>query len=279
MSKVFVPLSLNEFWNILDNEPESRVYAGGTDLLVHLRRCDAHTPTLICLEMIDELKGVREEGELLWMGAGSTHAQLLGDPLVQKHLPLLVQALKTLGSPLIRNMGAIGGNICTASPAGDTLPPLYILDAELELHSHSEARKMPIQSFISGPGETALKKGEVLTGIRVRKPAGCNIHRYEKIGQRKAMACAIASMAAIMRISALGIIETARLAWGSVAPTIATFPEIEAALVGQRLSQSTLEQTAAKVRKSVSPIDDVRATAAYRREVAGNLLLRLTDSL
>jgi CO/xanthine dehydrogenase FAD-binding subunit len=275
MRQVFLPNSLPECWDILEQEPQALVYAGGTDLLVQWRGGDIDARTLVCLERIGDLQGVREEGAHLWLGAGSTHADLLGDPLVQRHLPVLAKALKTLGSPLIRNMGTIGGNVCTASPAGDTLPPLYILDAELELQSRAGRREMPIGDFITGPGTTDLRRGEILTGVLVRKPEGCHIHHYEKIGQRRALACAIASMAAMIQISETGVMTAVRLAWGSVAPTVVASPDVEALLIGQPLSRITLERAAILVRKTVSPIDDVRASASYRREVAGNLLLRL----
>jgi xanthine dehydrogenase FAD-binding subunit len=171
---------------------------------------------------------------------------------VQHHLSVLIQALLTLGSPPISNMGTIGGNICTASPTGDTLPPLYVLGACVILHSANRVREIPIGAFITGPCKTALNKGELLTGVRVKKPFGYTIHHYEKVGQRRA------------------------LAWDSVAPTVAVSPDVEAFLIGCPLSPAVLEQAAVLVRKAVTPIDDVRASADYRRLVAGNLLLRLS---
>lgn len=278
MRKVFSPFSLQELWDMLDSEPGALVYAGGTDLLVPLRCGEIDAPTLICLERIGELRGIREEADRLRLGAGSTHTQLLRDPLVQKHLPILTQALKTLGSPLIRNMGTIGGNICTASPAGDTLPPLYLLDAAVTLVSKAQRRRIPLRDFITGPGKTMLQKGEILVEVSVGKADRFTIYHYEKVGQRKALACAIASMAAMVRVSETGTIEAARLAWGSVSPMIITLPEVEAMLIGESLSGKVLEKAAMLARKAVSPIDDVRASAAYRREVAGNLLLRLREN-
>jgi len=183
--------------------------------------------------------------------------------------------LQTLGSPPIRNMGTIGGNICTASPAGDTLPPLYVLAAEVELHGKAGIRRVPLHQFITGPGQTLLGAGEILTGIRIRKPPGVNHQRFTKVGQRQALACCIASLAALLEISAAGVVEAARLAWGSVGPTVVTSSAAEAALTGAVLSRESLDQAAVFARRDVAPIDDIRASAAYRREVAGNLLLRL----
>ena len=276
MTQVLLPSGLNEVWDLLDREPEALVYAGGTDLLVRRREGMIDGPVLIGLEGISEIRGVRDEGDQIWIGAGSTHTRLLHEPLVQQHLPVLIQALRTLGSPPIRNMGTIGGNICTASPAGDTLPPLYVLDACVILHSANRVREIPIGAFITGPGKTGLNKGEILTGVRVKKPSGYTLHHYEKVGQRRALACCVAGMAAVIKVSPSGIIEAARLAWGSVAPTVAVFPDVEASLIGCPLSPAVLEQAAVLARKAVTPIDDVRASADYRRLVAGNLLLRLS---
>lgn len=276
MRKVFLPRTLAECWTILDAAPDARLYNGGTDLLVQMRAGERNPSSLVCLERIADLQGVREQDGRLWLGAGATHAELMSHALVRRDYPVLFQAVKTLGSPLIRNMGTLGGNICTASPAGDTLPPLYVLGAEVELRARRSIRRIPLCTFITGPGQTQMAKGEILTGILVGKPEGFNVQHFEKIGQRRAMACSIASLAALLRLSSAGRIESARLAWGSVGPTVMAAPDAEAALIGERLSRAALEKAAVLARRAVSPIDDIRASAAYRRQVAGNLLLRLT---
>jgi len=279
VTQVHLPHTMADLWSYLDGEPGALIYAGGTDLLVKLRTGKtAASPTLICLERIGELRDVRETAADIRIGAAVTHTELLRHPLISTYLPVLAQAIYKLGSPLIRNMGTIGGNICTASPAGDTLPPLYILQAEVELRCRDDARILPIREFITGPGETQLQKGEVLTGIQVKKPEGYNVHRFEKVGQRKSMACAVVSMAALLRLMPDGIIEAARLAWGSVGPTIVTDATLDDALIGKKLSQETLTNAALRIRQIVTPIDDVRAAADYRRTVSGNLLMRLLDT-
>jgi len=230
---------------------------------------------MICLERIEELKGVEDRGEEIFIGPCTPFTRLLESPLMMNHFPILVNGMKVLGSPPIRKMGTIGGNIVTASPAGDTLPPLYVLRAELELRTNDSSRRIPIMDFIRGPGETVLSPGEVLTAIFVRKRQNFNLHHYEKAGQRKALAIAIVSLAALLKISEGGLVEEARLAWGSVAPTVVISTEIEAMLIGCRLSRQVLEKAAQMAREMVKPIDDIRASADYRRQVAGNLLLRL----
>lgn len=278
MRNVLLPQTLSELWLFMESEPEAPLYAGGTDLLVRLRRCGIEAPALICLERIEELHAVTEDRKSIWIGAAATHRRLIGSAVIKQHLPVLLKALQTLGSPPIRNMGTIGGNICHASPAADSLPPLYVLDAVVELCSRDSARTMPLASFITGPGETTLQKGEVMTGIRVTKPEGFSVHHFEKVGQRKALAIAVASMAALLKISGTGIIEDARIAWGSVGTTVVRSGEVEAALVGNKISASLCEKASLLARQAVSPIDDLRASAEYRRAVAGNLLIRLADA-
>ncbi|MHB8069300.1 MAG: FAD binding domain-containing protein [Desulfobaccales bacterium] len=275
MKNVFLPRSLCELWRYWEDEPEAALYAGGTDLLVHIRSAAVNPSSLICLERLEDLRGIEPAGDFLRIGACATHMQLLESAAVQKHLPILAQALEVLGSPPIRHMGTIGGNICTASPAGDTLPPLYALDAEVELRRKEGGRRMALRDFIVGPGQTLIDKGEVLAAIWVPKADGYNLQHYEKVGQRNALAVSIASLAALVCLSSAGLVEKVRLAWGSVGPTIVTCPAAEQALAGEKLTLTTLQQAAALVRQSVAPISDVRADAAYRRTLAGNLLLRL----
>ena len=279
MTQVYLPRTLAELWSYMDGEPEALIYAGGTDLIVKMRVSKTSaSPALICLERLGELRDIRETTTGIRIGATATHTELLRSPLILNQLPVLVQALQTLGSPLIRNMGTIGGNICTASPAGDTLPPLYVLHAEVELCSQNAVRILPLREFITAPGKTKLQKGEILTGVIVKIPEGYNVHHFEKVGQRKSMTCAVASMAALLRLSPAEVIEAARLAWGSVGPTVVTATAVEDALIGEKISPETLATAAERIRQIVTPIDDVRASADYRRSVSGNLLLRLLAS-
>lgn len=265
-------------------EPGARVLAGGTDLLVRLRSGRETAAALVSLDKIPELRGISETGgeglgRGLRLGATTTHTELLAHPLVRARLPMLAQALSELGSPPIRNMGTLGGNTCTASPAGDTLPPLMALGAEVELASArphgAGTRRLPLAEFITGPGRTALAPGEVLAAVHVPLPGAGWMQHFEKVGRRNALAVAVVSLAALLRTERGGTVAEARLAWGSVGPTVWRCPEAEAVLVGRRLSLTALGEAAAVVRARVKPMDDVRASADYRRTVAGNLLLRL----
>ncbi len=275
MRPVYLPRTIAELWKCLTENPRALLYAGGTDLLVNMRNGNIDPPALICLERLAELKGVEESPDTVRVGACTTLADLLYHPLMQKHFPVLIKSLQVLGSPLIRQMGTIGGNICNASPAGDTLPPLYVLQAEVELKSAGARRTLPIAEFICGLRQTKLQPGEIVSAIILQKSPEYNIHHFEKVGLRKSLACSIVSLAALLNVSPEGIIESARLAWGSIGPAVVTSKACEELLIGKKLNAATLATAAAKIRQEVSPIDDVRADAAYRRDVCGNLLLRL----
>lgn len=277
--EVLLPHTIDDLWEIIHLEPGARLYAGGTDLLVKLRSqapLPSSSPdTLVCLDRVEELKGIHEEDGLVCIRACTTHSEIMRDRVIRQYFPVLTEALRLLGSPHIRNMGTIGGNICTASPAGDTLTPLYALDASVETRSCDSGRLIPLKNFILGPGSVALQEGEILYGIWITKDLDFNIHHFEKIGQRKALAIAIASMAALIKLSDEGMIEKIRLAWGSVAPTVVASRAIENALTGKPLTEDVLRDAMPLVADALSPIDDVRASAGYRRRVATNLLLRL----
>jgi xanthine dehydrogenase FAD-binding subunit len=277
MRDVILPVTLDELLGILGREPAAAVYAGGTDLLVKIRQGSADPRRLVCIERVAELRGVIDEGAGLWIGPATTHASLMDNALIRKHLPVLAQAIGTLGSPPIRHMGTIGGNIVTASPAGDTLPPLYLADAEVEIRTVGSRRVQRIADFVRGPGEVDLQPGEIVSGIRVRKTTGQTIHHFDKVGRRTSQACTVVSLAALLGVSREGVIEQARLAWGAVGPTVVTSKDVDEALVGKRLSVETLAEVAPLVEEAVSPVDDVRASAAYRRSVASALVMRLAQ--
>jgi len=275
--RVFLPETLGELWEGWEKTPDALIYSGGTDLMVRLRDGVIHPSTLICLERITALQNIHEQEDAVIIGAGASHAALMQHPLVLAYAPVLAEGLRVLGSPLIRNMGTLGGNIATASPAGDSLPALYVLDTEVILASAQGTRTLPIRDFITGPGQTVLNPQEIISGLRVRKTGSYTVSRYEKAGKRKAMAIAVASLAACLRLSPEGIIETIHLAWGSVGPTIVTVLEIEEALKGQPLTPELLEGMAPMVKEAISPIDDIRASAAYRERIAVNLFIRLSE--
>jgi xanthine dehydrogenase FAD-binding subunit len=171
-------------------------------------------------------------------------------------------------------VGTIGGNAATASPSGDTLPALWALDAQVELTSGSGVRTLPIAEFVLGPGVTSLRPQELITAILVKKKPR-STHHFEKVGLRSSQACSIVNLAAVFACEDDKIVEIA-LAWGAVGPTVIRSAEIEQALVGRPLTVEALGEVEDLVRSTVKPIDDIRASAEYRRAVAAALLFRLT---
>lgn len=275
IGRVFRPDSLEALWTALDLG--ALPMAGGTDLLVRRRGlppCD-----VALLDALPGFAAVDVTCGQARIGAGATHAALAAAPQLGPALPVLAMALSQLGSPLIRNMGTLGGNIATASPAGDTLPPLLALDAVVELASRRGTRGMPLAAFLLGPGRTALEPGEIIAAVLVTLPAPGALHHFEKVGRRDALAIAVASLAAVIERDGDGCVTRARLAVGSLAPTAMRCPEAEDWMVGRRLDRETLAGVGRRIRDAVSPIDDIRATAAYRLRLAANLPLRLGATL
>lgn len=274
MTRVLRPRNLDELWEALAR-PGAVPLAGGTDLLVWRRAGRVDPELMVSLQDLEALRGVTLEGATLRLGAMETHAGLLKNPLVRERVPAVHAALRVLGSPLVRASATLGGNVATASPGGDVLPPLVAYGAEVELASHLGTRRMLLEAFLLAPGKTALRPGEVLTAVRLPDGQRFHLHHFEKVGRRTALACAVASLAALVRRDGDGRVLEARLAWGAVAPTVLQCPEAEAALVGTFLEPDALRRAGELARACASPLSDVRATAQYRRTLVGNLLVRL----
>lgn len=275
MSRVLLPSTQGDLWTMLADHPQAALYAGGTDLLVLRRQGLIQADTLICLERVEDLRLIEPSGDQLFLGATATLQHLLDNPLVNQHFGVLAQALARLGSPPVRHVGTLGGNLATASPAGDTLPPLYVLGAEVELRSASGNRRVAIEDFILGPGQTALASREIIAGVWLDMKHSFNLHHFEKVGARKALAIAMASLAAAIRLSDDGLVQEARLAWGSVGPKVVSSPELNRMLRGQPLTRPVLAELGARARELATPISDLRASADYRLALVGNLPLRL----
>jgi CO/xanthine dehydrogenase FAD-binding subunit len=273
---VTLPATMGELWSILEDQPDAVLCAGGTDVLVKVRAGAIRPQPLVCLEKLGDLRGIRDDGESIFIGSCTTHTELLASATVRASIPLLAEAVHVLGSPPVRNMATLGGNLCTASPAGDTLPPLYVLDAVVVLRSGEGRRCISVDRFILGPGRTALQKGEIVEGVVVTKPKTA-INHFEKVGQRKAMSISIASLAGLVETGSGDTVRRICLAWGSVGPTVIRSKAIEESLTGERLTIENLRKIFPMVRQVISPISDVRAGAEYRKSVSCNLLLRLSQ--
>ncbi len=270
--KVERPKNLLELWDILDQD-DVRVVAGGTDLMVRVRAKVEKPKIMVDITGIPELKIFESQNDKIIIGATLTHSELLRHEIPQ----LLHDAISTIGSPQIRNMGTIGGNICNASPAGDAILPLYVYDAELTILSRNGERTIPIKEFIKGPGKTSLEKGEILSKITIPTIYNDYGHLFKKVGKRVAMTISIVSMGLIFKIED-GIIKDIKIAYGAVAPRVLRMMDVEAYLIGKKIEDRVLNEAQKMIFERVSPISDIRATGDYRREVAGNLILLLKEA-
>jgi len=251
-----------------------RFLAGGTDMMVRLKEGLVHEGVIVDLSRVAELRGIREEAGVVHVGAGVTHAELAASELMQKRGAALAQAAARVGGPQIRNMGTIGGNLANASPAGDTIPALVVLEANAVLASTRGLRSVPVIDFCTGPGRTVLAPDEVVTEVQFRAAAPGERSGFAKLGSRQAMTISTANVACWFRRSQPGNVREARIAFGSLAPTVIRAPKTEQVFCALPpvLSWDAVRGAAQMAWKEVAPIDDLRASAVYRREAAVGLL-------
>ena len=253
-----------------------RPLAGGTDLLVQITGEIGPPPDRVLdLWRVDELRGIALRAGALELGALTTYTDIRRSALCAEHAPALVEAAATIGAAQIQNRGTIGGNVMNASPAGDTLPVLLALDAELVVGGAGGERSIPAAAFWPAYRVTAVRPGELLVRIRIPLAPGRS-QRFRKVGTRRAQAISKVVMAlSWVEDPATGISRDVRLAIGSVAATPIRAARTEAALDGRRPSSDAADRAVATLAAELEPIDDVRSTAGYRREVAGRVLRRL----
>jgi len=273
--EIVFPRDEEELFEQLDEN--SIILNGGTDLVVRNRVKRLDASKLVSLNKIKKLDEIIDEGDSLRILAKATYSQILSHEIVQSEFPILKKALREIGSTQIRNRGTLAGNIVNASPAGDGVLTLYLLDALLVIRSKGGEKTVRIDNFIKGPGQTILEKGQYLHSIIIPKCPNQSVHYFKKVGQRKAMAISIASMGAIYTLKK-GMFLNLRMAFGSVAPTVIRVDEIEAMALGMKFTDETATILSEKAKHLVKPISDVRASAEYRKEVAGNLVIGMFEN-
>jgi carbon-monoxide dehydrogenase medium subunit len=271
------PRSLAEAYALLGDGGAAawRPIAGGTDLLVQITG-ELGPPPERVLDIwgLDELRGIDVVDGALTLGALTTYTAIRRSAAVREHLPALAEAAATIGAVQIQNRGTLGGNIVNASPAGDSLPVLLATDAIIVLGGARGERDVPAGAFFTGYRRTARSDDELVLRVRIPLPPGREV-RFRKIGTRRAQAISKVVMALAWRPDRDGAWRDVRVALGSVAERPIRSGPAEAALEGNRPTSETAERAAAAVAASITPIDDVRSTAAYRRAVTARVLGRL----
>ena len=274
-AKVYSVRTLDGALNVLDGERNVRILAGGTDLMVLLNARQFRAAAFLDIWKVIELRGIRDEGDGLRIGALTSFSEIIKSDLTQKWTPLLVEAAMTIGAIQIQNRGTLGGNLVNGSPAGDSLPVLAVLDAEIDVASHSRGtRTVRYEDFFTAYRRTVLEADEIVTSIKIRKLERGEKSFFYKVGTRRAQAISKVMMAARVGVTSDSI-ESCAISFGSMTPVVRRASQIEAALQGW-VSGSTLPGTIQDLLEiELTPIDDIRSTARYRMRVARNLLARM----
>jgi CO/xanthine dehydrogenase FAD-binding subunit len=270
-----LPTTLEDALAALDSAPAT-ILAGGTDLMVEVNDGRRTPEAVVAIARINELRGWEVDGDDWVVGAAVTYTDLL-DPMVAVHSPALAAAARTVGSPQIRNAGTIGGNLATASPAGDTLPVLVALDATVEIASAAGRRTVRVVDLLTGPKRTTLGPNELIVSVRIPRWRGPQ--DYLKVGVRNAMVIAVASLAFAIDLDR----QQVGIGLGSVGP-VPIVPSAAAGWLTERLewradgvtlrNNDDLDVFGARVADAAQPIDDHRSTATYRRHAVGVLARR-----
>lgn len=256
----------------------TRLIAGGTDVLVEIEHGAPAPRALIDLSRLPGLDQITLDAGRIHIGPLVTHNLAVASPLLRQHAWPLARACWEVGAPQIRNRGTLAGNLATASPANDTIPVLWALDASLTLASAGGSRTLAFPDFFRGVRKTALRPDEIITDISFPLPPATSRGTFIKAGLRPAQAISLVNIAVLLDFDG-DIVASARIAFGSVAPTIVRAPAAEAALTGHPLAPDRIAAAAHLIQEAITPIDDLRASAAYRRHLAGVITRRALEQL
>lgn len=279
------PSSLDEALTLLarhaTDDGGARIIAGGTDLVIELERGTRKAGALIDISRLPGQDRIRLDGQgWIHLGPLVTHNQVVASPVCVTRAFPLAQACREVGAPQIRNRGTVAGNLITASPANDTITPLIALNAQVTLRSGRGARTVALRDFYRGARRTDMAADEIMTDIAF--PALDTARQrgvFLKLGLRQAQAISLVNCAAVCAFDDAGRVVEAAIALGAVAPTIVRAQEAEAALIGQPLTEDVIARAAALAQQAAAPIDDVRASAGYRRRMVSVLTRRALTQL
>ena len=266
--KYYCPSTLSEYFECLNTIGSSQVsiLSGGTDLMPRYEQGMPWPENIIDIKKLAELRGITEDGGRVAIGALTSMETLKQSSLIRSHFPALWMAANDFAGVQIRNRATLGGNICNASPAGDTLPPLYVYNAKLKLVNNKSTRTLPVAEFITGPGQVALQPGELLHSVILPKQSSESV--FYKLGLRPAMAIAVVNFALSYRIDS-GKLTDMSVAAGAVAPTVVLLDSFSRVLLED---SAALDDAVDQIDKDIAPVSDIRATADYRRQALKNML-------
>ena len=269
--------NLTHALELLQEHPEARIIAGGSDILIEIRSGKLAGCTLVSIQKLDELRGASMNAyEAIRIGALTSMSQLTKDPIIRNYLPVLAEAAETVGGPQLRNIASIGGNVCNGVTSADTASTLMAWDASMEYLGPGGKRIVPIKEHYVAAGKTAIAHDEILTAIIIRKESyeNCFGH-YIKYAMREAMDIATLGCSANVQLSNNGgTIERLRIAYGVAGPVPMRAPSAEAAACGQSVSRETINAAAKAVALDIKPRTSWRASAEFRLHLAEELARR-----
>ena len=275
----YEPLNMEEACQVMSGlGSRAKLLAGGTDLIVNMKRGTLSPGHVVSLSRINDLKGVTFTKGRIRIGACVTAAELCESEEIKTLFRALQQGASDLGSPLIRNLATIAGNLVSARPAADLPPPLMAYDAKVVLMKESGEREIPLEDFFTGPGETVIEPDEIVKEIIVEKPRDYSGAGYIKLGVRKALEISLVNVAAFVSLDDPdGAIQSARVVLGAVAPTPMRAHSAEKVLLGEKPGEALFVRAGEAAAEDSKPIDDFRAGAEYRRAMVQVLTRRTLD--
>ncbi len=254
---------------------KAKALAGGTDLIVNMKKKLLRPEHLVCVDRVDEMKGIALSDGKIRIGAAEKVADIAASGDVARGLSALAVGANSLGSPLIRNLATIGGNLCSARPAADLPPSLIAYGATVTLRSKGGERTVAVEEMFTGPGETIMKPEELISEIVVPIPSGAYGAHYIKLGVRRVLEISIVNVAAFVRLDDDGShIAEAKVVLGAVAPTPIRAPSAEEVVKGQQPDETLLAKAGEAAAMDAKPIDDFRASAEYRTDMVKVLTKR-----
>ena len=263
---------------VLDEHAKSgdraQLMSGGTDLLVQMRSLDRTPRTIIDIKKLEETNRVDIGADEIYIGAAVSSAAMNENSELHAHLPGLIEAADLIGSTQVQGRATIAGNLCNASPAGDSIPALIAVGAICDIANASGGRQVAVEDFVIGVGKNALEPGEFLLGLRIPKPAANAKDAYLRFIPRTEMDIAVAGCGVSLTVEADGTCSSARVAIGAVAPTALLVPAAAQALIGSKLDDAALQAAGVACTAASSPISDKRGTVEYRKKVVAVLCRR-----
>lgn len=269
--------TVSEAVDLLLEHPDARIISGGSDVLIKIREGRMAGTSLVSIRDIEELKGIeRKENGDIYIGAGTVFSHITADPVIQKYIPVLGEAVDLVGGPQIRNIGTIGGNICNGAVSADSVPTVFSYNSLLYIANAEGGRVVPVREFYLGPGRVDLHPGEVLTHVVIPREEYEGYHgHYIKYSMRNAMDIATLSCSVVSKVDPeTKILEDVRITFGVAAPVPYRCVETEALLKGKTLNEDLYRELGESIRGEIHPRDSWRASKAFRLQIGGEIARR-----